>query len=171
MARIVITSTAQLKVFQSKIRILKNVLPTLQKQAIDKVANESVLEEIHNKMRQNNFSEKIIDATFVGKTEIIGKSKLRTHFISNYVDPKTGFDVSRAREFGTADNVTRRPKRPDGALRIPLPNGEFIFRKSATPKGIERLQIIKKTVTKAQNESVLKIQSNLSSIYSKILGV
>ena len=170
MARVVITSTAQLKEFQSKIKILKNVLPTLQKQAIENVANEQVLDEIHTKMRQNNFSEKIIDATFVGKTEKFG-SKLRTHFISNYVDPATGFDVSKAREEGTVNNVTRRPKNPDGALRIPLPDGNILFRKSATPKGMERLLIIKKTVTKAQNEVVTNIQGNLSSLYSKILGV
>lgn len=171
MARIVITSTAQLKLFQSKIKILKNVLPTLQKQAVDKIANEQILEDIHARMRNNNFSEKIIDATFVGKTQRIGKSILRTHFISNYVASKNGFDVSKAREEGTADNVTRRPKRPDGALRIPLPNGGFIFRKFATPKGIERLQIIKKTVNRAQNDSVRNIQESLNSIYSKILGV
>ena len=170
MARITITSTAQLKAFQSKVKILKNVLPTLQKQAVDNVANEQVLEKIHQQMRQNNFSEKIIDSTFVGKTEKFG-SKLRTHFISDYVDPATGFDVSKAREEGTANNVTRRPRNPDGALRIPLSDGNVIFRKSATPMGMERLLIIKKTVTAAQNEAVGNIQNNLSSLYTKILGV
>lgn len=171
MARITITSTAQLRAFQAKLKILKNVMPTLQRQAVDNVANRKALEEIHQQMRQNNFSEKIIDSTFVGKTEKIGNSILRTHFISNYVDPETGFDVSKAREEGTANNVTRRPKKPDGALRIPLPDGNVIFRKSATPMGMERLLIMKKTVTKAQNEALSEIGSNLSSLYSKILGV
>jgi|GEM_PF-3163302 len=170
MTRIIISSTAQLKVFQSRIKILKSVLPTLQKQAVDKIANEEILEDIHQKMRQNDFSEKIIDATFVGKTEKVG-NKFRTHFISNYVDPKTGFDVSKGREEGTENNVTRRPKNPDGALKIPLPTGEIIFRKFATPKGIERLQIIKKTVTRAQNEITQNVQTELGSLYSKILGV
>ena len=170
MVRIVINSVVQLKVFQKKIQILQNVLPTLQKQALDKVANEDVLEEIHSKMRLNNFSEKIIDATFVGKTQKMG-SILRTHFISNYVDPKTGFDVSKGREEGTASGVERRPKKPEGVLRWVGKAGNIIFRKFSRPKGIERLLIIEKTVNKAQNEAVTNFQNNLSSIYSKILGV
>jgi len=169
MVRIVINSVAQLKVFQKKIQILQNVLPTLQKQALDKVANEDVLEEIHSKMRLNNFSEKIIDATFVGKTQKIG-SILRTHFISNYVDPKTGFDVSQGREEGTTDH-TIRPKKDGGVLRWISKGGAPLFRKFARVKGIERLLIIEKTVNKAQNEAVTNFQNNLASISSKILGV
>lgn len=169
MARVVITSVAQLKSLQKRIRVLRNVLPTLQKQAVDKFANEQVLDEIHSKMKFNNFSEKIIDATFVGKTEKVGRI-LRTHFISNYVAPENGFDVSKGREEGTRDH-TIRPRNPDGVLRIPLKNGKIIFRKFARVKGIERLLIIKKTVTQAQNEAIVSIRNNLSTTYSKILGV
>lgn len=169
MVRLVINSLSQLKVFQKKIQILKKTLPTLQKQALEKVANEDVLEEIHSKMRLNNFSEKIIDATFVGKTQQMG-SILRTHFISNYVDPKSGFDVSKGREEGTADH-TIRAKKPDGSLRWTAKGGAPLFRKFARVKGIERLLIIEKTVIKAQNQAVTNFQNNLSSIYSKILGV
>ena len=168
MARIVITSKAELQAFQSKIKILRKALPVLQKQALDKTANEDVLEEIHSKMRLNNFSEKIIDATFVGKTEKFG-SIFRTHFISNFV-ADNGFDVSNAREEGTQDHIVR-PKKPDGVLRWMNKAGNILFRKFSRPKGIERLLIIERTLAKAQNEPVINYKNNLSNLASKFLGV
>lgn len=168
MPTIVITSKSQLRRLQSKLKILKKTLPTLQKLAMEKTANQDVLNEIHQKMRQNDFSEKIIDATFVGKTEVIGKL-LRTHFISNYVSD-SGFDVSNAREEGTQDHLVR-PKRPDGVLRWTAKTGEPIFRKFSRPKGIERLLIIENTIKQAENDTLINYQNNLSSSVSKFLGV
>ena len=168
MAKIVVTSKAQLEALRTKFKILKKALPTLQKLALEKTANQDVLNDIHQQMRQNEFSEKIIDATFVGKTEVIGKL-LRTHFISNYVSD-TGFDVSNAREEGTQDHLVR-PKRPDGVLRWTAKTGEPIYRKFSRPKGIERLLIIENTIKKAENDTITNYQNNLASSASKFLGV
>ncbi len=168
MAKIIINSTAELKAFQQKIKILKNILPTLQKQAMEKTANEDVLEEIKQKMSQENFSEKIIDATFVGKTDVIG-SKFRTHFISNYV-ADNGFDVSKGREEGTRTHIVR-PKNPEGFLKWPGKSGKPIFGKKSRPQGIERLLIIEKTLKEAKNDTIINYQNNLSNFVSKFLGV
>ena len=72
MARIVIKTVAELKQFQARLKMLAGIFATLQKQAVDKISNEMVLEEIHTRMRLNDFSPKIIDATFVGRTDIVG---------------------------------------------------------------------------------------------------
>ena len=128
MVAIVINNVTELKGLQKKLRALKAVLPTLQKNAV-RNSSEDVLDEIKTQMAQENFSEKIIDATFLGKTEQIG-GVLRQHFISNYV-ADTGFDVSNAREEGTASGVVRRPKKPGGVLRWVEKTGEIIFRKKS----------------------------------------
>ena len=168
MAKLVITSKAQLRTFQTKLKILRKSLPTLQKLALEKTANQDVLNEIHQKMRQNEFSEKIIDATFVGKTEVFGRL-LRTHFISNYV-ADNGFDVSNAREEGTQDQLVM-PKKPDGVLRWTAKTGEPIYRKFSRPKGMERLLIIENTIKEAENDTIQNYQNNLASSVSKFLGV
>lgn len=155
MTKIIIRNVAQLKAFTNKLRMVSVVLPTLQRNALESASDETVLSDIHRDMMSNNFSEKIIDATFVGPIELLNSGKkARIHFISDYVDPKTGFDVSDAREHGTASGVKRRPKKPNGSLKIPLKTGGFIFRKSATPNGIERLLIIQKNINK--NKQIFK---------------
>ena len=170
MPRIVISSEAELRSLANKFKILKAALPFIQKKAVVQVSNDDVLDIIKRKMKLNDFSEKIIKATFVGRTEIVG-GKSRTHFISNYVAPENNFDVSVAREEGTKSGITRRPKKPDGVLRWEGPSGEIIFRKKSTPKGIERLLIIEKTLKEEQNNA----QNSASEVVGKeaaaILGV
>lgn len=148
MARIVIRNIAQLKAFNKKLRSLSAVLPTLQTRALENASADTILNDIHRDMRANNFSEKIIDATFVGPIDQ-SRNGARIHFISNYVSD-TGFDVSNAREEGTASGIPRRPKNPDGALKIPQAGGGFLFRKSSRPMGMEKLLIIENNIRKNQ---------------------
>lgn len=168
MVRLVINSIAELRVLQAKINALKNTFPALQKQAIDKTANEDLLEEIHDQMGAHDFSPKIINATFVGRTEISG-NRATTHIISNYVSD-TGFDVSRAREEGTTQPNPIRPKRPGGSLKIPVLGLGEIFRKLSRPTGIPRLLIIERTIRKKQNELSLNYKDNLAQLVSRFLG-
>ena len=168
MARIRITSLAELKVIQAKLKSLKNTLPALQKQAIDKAANEDVLEEIKKEMMANDFSPKIIDATFVGRTEIVG-TKSRTHFISDY-ESEDGFDVSVAREEGTRDHFIA-PTKPNGVLRWEGADGVIRFSKGHNVSGIERLLIIERTLKSKENDFLENYNNNLASSVSKFLGV
>ncbi len=167
MVKIVINSITELKTFQQKIKILKNTLPTLQKQAIQKTADTDVLKKIKQKMKQENFSKKIIDATFVGKTEQIG-TLLRTHIISNYT-ADNGFDVSKAREEGTSDHLVL-PKKKDGELKWIGGGGKPFFRKFSRPKGIQRLLIIENTIKREQNNILRNYQNNMATFVSKFLG-
>lgn len=168
MVRIVVNNLNELKALSSKIKSVSAAFSVLQKKALDKAANDIILKEIKTEMRANNFSDKIIDATFVGKTEQIGE-KLRTHIISNYVS-ETGFDVSNAREEGTRDHVVL-PKRPDGSLRWKTVGNKPLFRKFSRPKGIERLLIIEKTIKKNQNTIEEAYENNLAATVSNAIGV
>lgn len=167
MVKIVINTPADITRFQVKLRALRAVLPRIQ-DAASKNAAEEVLNDIHAKMRQNTFSEKIIDATTVGKLERFG-NKLRQHFISDFV--ADGFDVSNAREEGTASGITRLPSKPDGIIRWVAKTGQIIFRKKTTPKGIERLLIIEKTLKQNTIEFTNNYSANLAESAQKVLGV
>lgn len=168
MVKIIIRTPEDISRLQIKLRALNAVLPRIQ-DAAGKDAAEDILDIIHAKMRENNFSEKIINATFVGKLEKIG-GKLRQHFISDYVSDD-GFDVSKGREEGTASGITRRPKKPGGVLRWVAKTGEIIFRKKSTPKGIERLLIIEKTTKQKTVEFGRIYSENLAKSARKVLGV
>ncbi len=167
MVKIIINNTSEITALQVKLRALKAVLPRLQENA-SKDAASDILDIIHTKMRQNNFSEKIIDATNIGKLEIFG-NKLRQHFISEFV--ADGFDVSKAREEGTASGIETKPKRPDGVLRWVQKTGEIIFRKSSRPNGIQRLLIMEKTTKQNKLEFQNIYTENLATSTKKVLGV
>ena len=168
MVKIIINNTNDISRLQVRLRALKAVLPRLQ-QGASKDAAADILDDIHTKMRQNNFSEKIIDATNIGKFEHIG-NKIRQHFISDFVAPD-GFDVSKGREEGTASGITRRPKKEGGVLRWIAKTGEVIYRKKSTPKGIERLLIIEKTTKEKKLEFTNQYSANLATSAKKVLGV
>ena len=168
MPRVVINSMAELRIFQSKIKALKNTLPGLQKLAADKAANDILLEAIHKEMGQKDVSDKIIDATFIGKIQNLG-SKIKIHVISNYVSD-SGFDVSNAREEGTRQSNPVKPNNPDGALRIPLPGGGFIFRKISRPDGMPRLLIIERNIAKFRQAVTDAYQQNLAAAVGNFLG-
>jgi len=167
MARIVIHSLQELSLLQAKFRALKGIFPTVQQNAINEVAEE-ILDDIHTDMAKEEFSEKIIDATFVGRTDDFGDFK-RVHFISNYVSDN-GFDVSNAREEGTNHPNPTFPKKPGGVLRWIAKSGEVIFRKKSHPKGIERLLIIERTLQKNQTTINEKIGANIADSARRVLG-
>ena len=168
MVRIIINNVNDLQKLQSKVRILKAILPTIQKNAV-KNASDDVLKEIKRKMKQEHFSKKIIDATFLGKIDKSG-SLMKQHFISNYV-ASTGFDVSDAREEGTTHPNPTFPKKPGGTLRWIGKAGDVIFRKKSHPKGMERLLIIEKTLKENQTTINEKIAENIADSAQRTLGV
>lgn len=169
MVRVVIKSIPQLKQLQSQLRSLAVTLPKIQTSVMNDLANDVVLEEIHRKMNAKDFSEKIVDATFVGPTEL-SSTFLRTHFISNY-ESDSGFDVSNAREEGTFHPNPTVPKKAGGVLRWIGKAGEVIFRKKSHPKGIERLLIIERTIKQFENRSLSLFQDRIAEKIKNLLGV
>ena len=166
MPKIIINSIAQLKALNSKLKNLSVMIPTLQKSALEDAAHETVLDDIHNEMRQNNFSEKIIDATFVGPIQSQQK-KATIHFISDYVSDD-GFDVSNAREEGTVDHIVR-PKKPGGVLRWTSKTGEITYRKFARVTGLKRLLIIEKNINNNQQSFKAIYDDNIVSSINQVL--
>ena len=119
-------------------------------------------------MAANDVSQKIIEKTFISKiTKTANRVKL--HVISNYT-ADNGFDVAKAREEGTVHQKSIKPRKKDGALKIPISGGDFILRKSARPSGMPRLLIIERNIKKLQNSIKENYQENVAASVSKFLG-
>lgn len=168
MPKIIIRNTNDLKIFQAKLKSLKNTLPELQKIAFEKSANDVLLESIKTEMAANDVSQKIIEKTFISKITKTA-NRLKLHVISNYT-ADNGFDVANAREEGTVHQNSIKPRKNDGALKIPISGGDFIFRKSARPSGMPRLLIIERNIKKLQNSIKENYQENVAASVSKFLG-
>ncbi len=168
MSTIVINSMAELRIFQSKLRSLKNTLPQLRKIAFEKAMNDVLLDRIKTDMSAKDFSDKIIDGTFIGRIQEID-GKLVGHIISDF-EADNGFDVANAREEGTRQPNPIRPNNPNGALKIPLPGGGIAFRKLSRPEGMPRLLIIEKNIKQLQMMVLANYQSNIGEAVSKFLG-
>ena len=169
MPRLVINSVSELKAFHQKIKVLGASFEFIQKNAILEVTENNILEQIKKKMRLEDFSEKIIDATFIGPT-VITPGKIQVHYISNY-EAATGFDVSNAREEGTNHPNPTVPKKKGGVLRWIEKTGDIIFRKKSHPKGIERLLIIEKTIQENQSQVATLYGQSIADGASQSLGV
>lgn len=161
MTKIVIRNLADLKRLQGKFRAMISSIPTLQKFALERAADEAVLTDIHIDMETNNFSPKIIDRTFVGPIETVGSSA-KIHFISDFV-ADDGYDVSKGREEGTRDHDVF-PKKARGWLTwIDQRTGKRVFRRKSHPSGIERLLIIEKNIAKNKPRFIDAYENNIAA--------
>lgn len=138
---IVLRTINDIKRFRLKITSFKMQLFVFQSTTLRKFANIIIVEKIHQNMRAAGFSEKIIDGTFLDNIEIVGKTKARLFFISEYFS-ETGFDVALAREEGTKRHFVKptKAKALHGGDKWPH------FSKGHWVDGILPLHIIKNTI-------------------------
>ena len=166
-----VKSVEDIKRFRTKLQGIKIQFPGFQAFTVRKLGNEMVLDQIHKKMRQNNFSEKIIDGTTIGDIEIFRK-KVKMHFKSEYFSD-AGFDVALAREKGTKDHSIDAPEptpeRPNPHLAFEI-NGKKIYAKHVDVKGLPSLLIIRSTIKQVQSDFIDKYNSEFAKWYSANMG-
>ena len=119
-------------------------------------------------MAANYVSQQLIEKTFISKIPNTA-NRLKLHVISNYT-ADNGFDVANAREEVTVHQNSLKPRKNDGALKIPISGGDFIFRKSARQSGILRLLIIERNIKKWQHSIKENYQENVAASVYKFLG-
>ena len=132
-----------------------------------RLLDEIILSEIHQKMRNLDFSKKIIDATQLDNIEIsMNTGQITFDVISDYKS-EDGFDVSKGREEGTKDH--KLPK-VEGRIYSWISKGKRFFSKGHWVRGIVANRIIRNTV-RDKLPVVQKSVDNASSIfYSEITG-
>lgn len=176
MVKIIIRTTSDLRNLAKKFEALSRTIPTIQKFAVEKAADEAVLTEIHREMEAQGISKKIIETTYVGEIEIIDGVVVRVHIISDYVAEDVGygeFDVGEAREEGTDDHkIMPLPGNKTGKLWwIDPKTGNLRNSRGHWVSGLPRLLIVETTILKNQSKFADAYFENISSAYSQALRV
>lgn len=138
---ITIKSIDDIKRYRIKIAGLKLQLFVFQSTTLRKLANIIITEKIHQNMRDAGFDEKIIKGTYLDNIELIGRTKVRLFFRSEYFSG-TGFDVALAREEGTKRHFIK----PKNAKALHGGNDWPFFSKGHWVDGILPLRIVQDTV-------------------------
>lgn len=136
-----INSVEDIKELRRRIQYLKFELVKFQAITVRELANQIILDTIQKKMRQANFSEKIVINTEVSNIEIKGSYAI-IHFTSTYFS-ETGFDVALAREKGTKTHMVKPAVKQ--ALRW-VQLGIVKFSKGHKVTGMKALRIIGTTL-------------------------
>lgn len=137
-----------IKNFHTNLQSIKLQMLEFQAQTVRNLG-EGVIDRIHQKMRSQGFSEKIIDGTRLDSIEIISEKRVRLIFISEYFS-QIGFDVALGREEGTEDHFIEplsvgspfidKPEALHGGNKWPF------FSKGHWVDGILPLYIVRDTV-------------------------
>ncbi len=134
-------TVSELRLIQSKLKSVKSNLVNIDMMAAQKAAEETILKKIHQKMKANNFSKKIIDNTKVGPIMFNQNNTiLKISIISDYT-ADNGFDVSKAREEGTADHFIR-PEQMESLFWNNKNTNQPHYSQGHEVSGMERLLII-----------------------------
>ena len=170
--KVKINAEKDLANFRLRVKTLKLQLLQFQAITVRSLANSIILDEIHNRMRQFEFSEKIINNTIVSDIKPIGMNKVRIFFHSEYFSEK-GFDVALAVEKGTKDHwIFPKGTRLVGSVTVSafggikkklkiehgehslhwIENGKSFFSKGHKVSGILALKIIENTVKDKKEE-------------------
>ncbi len=148
-----IPSVTEAQRYKNKVSHIKNNINDVELRSAERWVNELIVDKITDKMRENNFSQKIWMGTKILSSSIENNQIIVT--IQNYYFSETGFDVAIAREYGTKDHWIR--PRLKQALSW-IKEGKRLFSKGHIVSGIKSLLIIKNTV----KEQIPEVQNRIN---------
>ncbi len=134
--------------FRTRLRSVRVLLDGFTKATLRNLINQLVLDEIHRRMEEAEFSEKIIAGTIIKKVELIARKKLRITILSEYFT-EAQFDVAIAREEGTKRHFIAPVQAQ--ALRW-IEEGVVKFSKGHEVEGIKSLKLVAKTIDEMTEE-------------------
>lgn len=106
---------------------------------IRKNAEMLIVEPIQKRMRENGFSEKIVQNTYLREIQFKSKTKVRLIF-SSVLFADTGYDIALGREKGTKRHKVAPSKKK--SLHWIAPGGQSAFSKGHEVDGVPPLKII-----------------------------
>ena len=153
-----IPSVSEAQAYKNQVAHIKNNLDFISLRSAERWVNELIIDKIQDKMRENEFSQKIWMSTKIISSRIENNQIIVT--IQNYYFSETGFDVAIAREFGTKDHWIR----PILANLLSwIQDGRRLFSKGHIVSGIKSLFIIRDTVKNQMPEVQQKINDDVES--------
>jgi len=136
------------------------------------IINEEIVDEIHNKMRANGVSQKVIDNTFLDNNIIISGNKVFFSIKSTYHDPDTGFAVAVMIEDGRKAYTITAPEptadRPKPHL-TPIIDGVQKFLKKADIPVFPAQKNIENTIQQRTTTVQKKLQTQTAKWIRKVL--
>lgn len=152
-----IPSVSEVRSLKTKLAHLKHNMDAVVLRSAERWVNELIVDEIQDKMRENNFSQKIWMGTKILTSRIEGDQIIVT--IQNYYFSDSGFDVAVAREYGTKDHWIR-PRLKQVLSWIH--EGRRLFSRGHIVSGIKSLLIITNTVREQTAEVQSKINQDVT---------
>jgi hypothetical protein len=158
-----IPSIGEVQKYKNNIAHLKNNTNDILLRSAERWVNELIVDTIQDKMRENNFSQKIWMSTKIINSRIENNQVIVT--IQNYYFSETGFDVAVAREYGTKDHWIR-PRFKQVLSWIQ--EGKRLFSRGHIVSGIKSLLIIKNTIKDQMPEVQNKIDEDMQEFIEAV---
>lgn len=158
-----IPSIGEVQKYKNNIAHLKNNTNDILLRSAERWVNELIVDTIQDKMRANNFSQKIWMSTKIINSRIENNQVIVT--IQNYYFSETGFDVAVAREYGTKDHWIR-PRFKQVLSWIQ--EGKRLFSRGHIVSGIKSLLIIKNTIKDQMPEVQNKIDEDMQEFIEAV---
>lgn len=92
-----VKTLGEIKMLRTKSRNVQAQFLSFQASTVNSLAEDFILQTIHNRMRDFGYSERIVQGTIVSGVNILSKRKFRIFFRSELFG-ENGFDVALARE-------------------------------------------------------------------------
>lgn len=160
-----ITTTKQLETIDLNFARVIIQYPGFIDFTLRKIINENIITVIHNKMRRDGISEKIIETTFLSIEQDRKKRSIRYYVVSNYnADTKTGgkFPVAIFIEEGRRAYIVEAPEPTDDR---PNPHLGPID-KEGVPPFLKRAKIPRFTARKYVQETIQEQKQFIQGIYN-----
>ncbi len=140
--------------------------------ALTTIINEEIIDVIHDKMRANGVSRKVIDDTFLDNNIMIIGNKILFSIKSTYQDPDTGFAVAVMIEDGrnayTIKAPEPTPERPRPHL-TPIINGSQKFLKKVDIPVFVAQNNVKNTIQQRTKRVQKRLQTETAKWIRKVL--
>ena len=140
--------------------------------ALTTIINQEIVDVIHNKMRANGVSRKVIDNTFLDNNIIILGNTVFFKIKSTYQDPDTGFNVAVMIEDGRRAYTIKAPEPTEDRPRphlTPIIGGAQKFLKKADIPVFPPQRNVKTTIEQRTKIVQKKLKTETAKWIRKVL--
>lgn len=170
--KIIIKTDKDIKELESKMAQIQLQYEPFTVFALTSIINQEMVDVIHNKMRSNNVSQKVINETFLDNNIIILGNSVFFRIKSTYTDTDTGFAVAVMIEDGREAYTISAPdptaERPRPHL-TPIIDGKQMFLKKVDIPIFPAQRNVKDTINQRTKRVQKRLQVDTAKWIRKIL--
>jgi len=170
--KIIVKTDKDIQELESKMAQIQLQYESFTVFSLTAIINEEIIDEIHNKMRSKNVSQKVIHETFLDNNIIIFENRLFFTIKSTYSDTDTGFAVAVMIEDGRGAYTISAPEptadRPRPHL-TPIIQGEQKFLKKVNIPVFPAQRNVKDTIEKRTKRVQKRLETSTAKWIRDIL--